>query len=150
MPLGTLDRTPPPFFKQGPSALSKLMVFSALAMFLMVADLRFQITQPLRSALGLALTPVEWVAMQPVHVARFIGQYFESLSSAQSSESKARAQLALQAARAQQVEQLAQENQQLRQLLELAGGIRASIGSMPRTLAIASECIRRDPAMRCA
>ena len=26
MPLGTLDRTPPPFFKQGPSALSKLMV----------------------------------------------------------------------------------------------------------------------------
>jgi rod shape-determining protein MreC len=33
-----LDRTPPPFFKQGPSALSKLMVCSALALFLMVAD----------------------------------------------------------------------------------------------------------------
>ena len=31
MPLGTLDRNPPPFFKQGPSALSKLMVFSAIA-----------------------------------------------------------------------------------------------------------------------
>ena len=29
MPLGTLDRTPPPFFKQGPSALSKLAVCSA-------------------------------------------------------------------------------------------------------------------------
>jgi rod shape-determining protein MreC len=40
MPLGTLDRTPP-FFKQGPSALSKLVVFSALALFLMVADVRF-------------------------------------------------------------------------------------------------------------
>ena len=36
MPLGTLDRTPPPFFKQGPSALSKLMVFSAIALFLML------------------------------------------------------------------------------------------------------------------
>ena len=32
MPLGTLDRSPPPFFKQGPSAISKLMVFSALAL----------------------------------------------------------------------------------------------------------------------
>ncbi len=31
MPLGTLDRTPPPFFKQGMSALSKLVFFSALA-----------------------------------------------------------------------------------------------------------------------
>jgi rod shape-determining protein MreC len=41
MPLGTLDRTPPPFFKQGPSALSKLTVFSAIALFLMVADTRF-------------------------------------------------------------------------------------------------------------
>ena len=40
MPLGTLDRNPPPFFKQGPSALSKLMVFSALALFLMVAERR--------------------------------------------------------------------------------------------------------------
>jgi MreB/Mrl family cell shape determining protein len=31
MPLGTLDREPPPFFRQGPSALSKLAVCSALA-----------------------------------------------------------------------------------------------------------------------
>ena len=54
MPLGTLDRTPPPFFKQGPSALSKLMVCSALAVFLMVADTRFRITQPLRSAVAVA------------------------------------------------------------------------------------------------
>ena len=35
MPLGTLDGTPPPFFRQGPSALSKLTFFSALALFLM-------------------------------------------------------------------------------------------------------------------
>ena len=52
MPLGTLDRSPPPFFKQGPSALSKLMVFSALALFLMVADVRFKIIQPLRATLA--------------------------------------------------------------------------------------------------
>nr|HET7859675.1 rod shape-determining protein MreC [Caldimonas sp.] len=36
MALGTLDRTPPPFFRQGPSALTKLSFCSALAVFLMV------------------------------------------------------------------------------------------------------------------
>ena len=66
MPLGTLDRTPPPFFRQGPSALSKLTVFSALALFLMVADTRFKITQPLRIAVATALRPVQWLAMQPI------------------------------------------------------------------------------------
>jgi rod shape-determining protein MreC len=62
MPLGTLDRSPPPFFKQGPSALSKLMFFSALSLFLMVADTRFRITQPVRAALATALYPVQWLA----------------------------------------------------------------------------------------
>ena len=47
MPLGTLDRTPPPFFRQGPSALSKLTVCAALALFLMVADTPFGVTLPL-------------------------------------------------------------------------------------------------------
>ena len=66
MPLGTLDRTPPPFFKQGPSALSKLMVCSALALFLMVADARFRITQPLRAAVETVLYPIQWLALRPV------------------------------------------------------------------------------------
>ena len=59
MTLGTLDRTPPPFFNQGPSALSKLMFFSALALLLMVADARFRVTQPLRAVLATALYPVD-------------------------------------------------------------------------------------------
>jgi rod shape-determining protein MreC len=51
MPLGTLDRRPPPFFHQGPSALTRLAVFSAVALFLMAADTRFAVTRPLRSGL---------------------------------------------------------------------------------------------------
>ncbi len=64
MPLGTLDRTAPPLFNQGPSALSKLMFFSALALFLMVADARFNIVQPLRAAIGAVLYPIQWLALQ--------------------------------------------------------------------------------------
>ncbi|MBC7468272.1 MAG: rod shape-determining protein MreC [Ramlibacter sp.] len=119
MPLGTLDRTPPPFFKQGPSALSKLMVCSALALFLMVADSRFKVAQPLRSALATVLYPVQWMAMRPVLLVRNGGQYFESLQSAQAAEAAARVKLALQSQRASQVEQLAQENARLRNLLAL-------------------------------
>ena len=119
MPLGTLDRTPPPFFKQGPSALSKLMVCSALAVFLMVADTRFHITQPLRAAVAAVLYPAQWLALRPVLAVQWAGGYFNSLRSAQAGESEARGGLAQQARRAAQVEQLALENTRLRQLLAL-------------------------------
>ena len=119
MPLGTLDRSPPPFFKQGPSALSKLMVCSALALFLMVADARFRISQPLRAVIATALYPVEWIALRPMLALRFTAGYFESLHSAQAGEEAARRKLAEQSLRASQVEQLAIENERLRKLLQL-------------------------------
>jgi rod shape-determining protein MreC len=119
VPLGTLDRNPPPFFKQGPSALSKLMVFSALALFLMVADTRFKLTQPLRAAVATFLYPVQWVALRPILAVRGAGDYFANLRNAQSTEAAARVKLAEQSQRANQVEQLQLENGRLRKLLEL-------------------------------
>jgi rod shape-determining protein MreC len=119
MPLGTLDRTPPPFFKQGPSALSKLMVFSALALFLMVADTRFRITQPLRAAVGTVLYPIQWAILRPVLALRHGGEYFEALRDAQVLEAAARRKLAQQSQQANQVEQLSLENERLRKLLGL-------------------------------
>ena len=119
MPLGTLDRNPPPFFKQGPSALSKVMVFSALALFLMVADTRFRVSQPLRAAVATVLYPLQWLALRPVLAMRWGADYFVSLASAQRTEEAARVKLAQQSARANQVEQLSLENERLRKLLEL-------------------------------
>jgi rod shape-determining protein MreC len=119
MPLGTLDRDPPPFFRQGPSALSKLAVFSALALFFMVADARFNVMQPLRVVLATVLYPVQWLAMRPVLLVENGGQYFTALSTAQSQEEQARKKLSLQSQRANQVEQLALENTRLRNLLAL-------------------------------
>jgi rod shape-determining protein MreC len=119
MPLGTLDGAPPSFFRQGPSALSKLTFFSALALFLMVADTRLQIVQPLRVAVATVLYPIQWTVMQPVIWAQTGGQYFESLKLAQANEETAQRQLTLQSQRANQVEQLALENARLRQLLGL-------------------------------
>jgi rod shape-determining protein MreC len=120
VPLGTLDRTPPAFFKQGPSAVSKLLFFSALSVLLMVADARFGVTQPLRAALSVALYPVQWLAMRPQVLAEYSGDYMQARDVAQASEREAREQLLLQARRSGQVEQLALENKQLRELLSLS------------------------------
>ena len=120
MPLGTLDRSPPAFFKQGPSAVSKLLFFSALAVLLMVADVRFGVTQPLRATLSVALYPVQWLAMRPQVFMEYTGEYMQDRDVAQASERDARQQLLVQARRSGQVEQLALENKQLRELLNLS------------------------------
>ncbi len=119
MPLGTLERDAPSFFKQGSSALTKLVFFSALALFLMVADTRFRITQPLRSAVSAVLQPVQWLALQPVHWGRAANDYLETRDTAQQVESDARRKLALQSLKANQVDELLLENERLRKLLEL-------------------------------
>jgi rod shape-determining protein MreC len=119
MPLGTLDRTPPPFFRQGISALSKLVFFSALAVFMMVADVRLKIAEPLRTALAVALLPIQRVLAVPVEMLFGGGEYLAGLGQARSAEHAARARLAVQAERALRTEQLAAENARLRALLAL-------------------------------
>jgi rod shape-determining protein MreC len=119
MPLGTLDRTPPPFFRQGPSALTKLVFFAGLAVFLMVADARFKLVEPLRAALATALTPVQRVLMVPVQLWEGGSDYALGLQGALEKERQAREQLVAQAAKTARGEQLAAENARLRALLEL-------------------------------
>lgn len=120
MPLGTLDREPPPFFRQGYSALSKLAICSALAVFLMVADARFGLMQPLRVVVATVIYPVKWLAMRPVLLLQEGLNYFTVMAENQGNEDAARKKLALQALRVSQVEQLEQENRRLRQLLNLS------------------------------
>ena len=119
MPLGTLERSAPPFFKQGPSALSRLAVYSALALFLMVADARFSLTGPVRQVVATVLYPVQWLMLKPVEFASHGAGYFQSLAAAQSELDGARRKMATMGQRAHQAEQLALENGRLRQLLAL-------------------------------
>jgi rod shape-determining protein MreC len=119
MALGTIDRTPPPFFRQGPSSLTKLSFCSALAVFLMVADGRFSITQPIRATVATMLYPLQRALLMPVE---FIGDgrnYLGGLAHAVAAEESARSELARLSERAQRADQLSQENARLRALLEL-------------------------------
>ncbi|MFT4268736.1 MAG: rod shape-determining protein MreC [Xenophilus sp.] len=119
MPLGTLDRTAPPLFNQGPSALSRLIFFSALSLLLMVADARFDMVGPVRQAVGAVLYPLQWLALKPVQGMVAAGRYFDDLQSAQRGEAEARRAMVLQAERASQADALAADNARLRALLEL-------------------------------
>jgi rod shape-determining protein MreC len=119
MTLGTLDRSPPPFFRQGPSALTKLTFFSALALFLMVADTRFRLTQPLRAVVATVLHPVERTLLVPVELVQGGSAYLMGLQQALANEEAARRDLARQAERSLRVEQLQSDNQRLRALLDL-------------------------------
>lgn len=119
MPLGTLDRTPPPFFRQGPSALSKLIFFSSLALFLMVADVRFRMLEPLRAGLAVALLPAQRAIALPVDLWAGGMGYLQGLNAAQAEAQTARRALAGQAEKAARGDSLARENDRLRALLGL-------------------------------
>ncbi len=123
MQLGTIDRTPPPFFRQGYSALTKLIFFTALSVFMMVADTRFTVVQPLRSAIAAALAPVQRSLLVPIDLALGGNDYLQGLAKALAAEDAARRQLVLQAEQAQSAVRLANENRQLRGLLELKPGL---------------------------
>jgi rod shape-determining protein MreC len=119
MVLGSFDRTPPPFFRQGPSALSKMLFFSALALLLMAADTRLKLAQPLRAVIATVLAPVERLLMIPVAAWGQAGDYLGGLQRALTREQAARAELVAQAERAARAGQLSQENARLRGLLDL-------------------------------
>lgn len=129
MPLGTIDRTPPPFFRQGFSARSKLVFFAALAVFLMVADTRFEVIEPARAALATALLPVQRVLAVPVQMWHGGGDYLRGLQQAQAGEREAQERLVALAERAVRAEQLAQENARLRALLDLRPAL--TVHSLP-------------------
>ena len=119
MPLGTLDRRPPPFFHQGPSALTRLAVFSALALFLMAADTRFALTRPLRSGLAMLLLPMERGLQVPMEMSAVGGEYVGGLHAAQADLMKAQLALTAQSAKAARVDELSAENDRLRALVGL-------------------------------
>jgi rod shape-determining protein MreC len=119
MSLESIDHTPPPFFRQGASALSKVAFFGLLAVLLMVSDERFKITNPLRAVLATAMTPLQWLVLQPLHAADYVGSYLVSLQEARDLAARSEKKLTLDTLKQHKVEQLQLENDQLRKLLEL-------------------------------
>ncbi|MCZ8233915.1 MAG: rod shape-determining protein MreC [Inhella sp.] len=126
MALGTLDRRPPPLFRQGTSAFNKLLVCGALALGLMVADARLGLTQPLRAALAGVMAPVQRVLAAPLNTAEAMGDLLRGAEAAMKAEAQARERLAAQALVLARTRHLEAENAHLRRLLALSASVPAA------------------------
>jgi rod shape-determining protein MreC len=123
MPLGTLDRTPPPFFRQGHSALTRLLFFASLALLTMVADTRFELAAQARMAIATVLYPLQRVLLAPVAVLGDGGRYLHGLGAALAAEQQAQQALARQSLALARAVQLEAENAALRELLGLSAAL---------------------------
>ncbi|WP_153098826.1 rod shape-determining protein MreC [Paraburkholderia hayleyella] len=115
-----MDYSPPPLFKQGPSAIVRLIFFVLLALVLLVSDARFKTLEIMRGIIGASLYPLQRAALVPRDM--FMGAADLAVTSAtlRNANDTLRAknlQLSLQAHDATQVEA---ENAHLRDLLQLS------------------------------
>ena len=119
MSLVSIERSPPTFFRQGPSAFTRLLFFSSLAVFLMAADTRLKLSAPLRAGIAVVLHPLERALLSPVKGLTVMRDTMGGIAQARNSVEAARADVAAQASRVLLVHQLEKENARLRELLEL-------------------------------
>ncbi|CAM2139300.1 rod shape-determining protein MreC [Pararobbsia alpina] len=134
-----MEYSPPPLFKQGPSALARLIFFVALALGLLISDARFRTLEAIREVIGTGLYPLQRAALVPRDMGLAIADFFVTGTALhrQNTELKARnLQLGVHASQAQQLEA---ENAHLRALLELTK--RSAIQNVPAEIAYDT----RDP-----
>lgn len=111
-----MDRSPPPFFKQGPSANARLLFFGLLSLGLLIADARFDALGGLRQGIGNVLYPVQRTLLVPRDTLALAGTYLTEITSLRQENAELKRIEALNAKALLQIEQLANENKRLRDL----------------------------------
>lgn len=112
-----MEYSPPPFFKQGPSARARLIFFSVVAITLLIADARFNALSTIRKVLGTVLYPVQRGVLLPVDWISEASRYFTSLHLIQQENERLLREKTEIAQKGLLAQQLSAENAQLRKLL---------------------------------
>ena len=113
-----MEYSPPPLFKQGASARAKMLFFALIAVGLLTADSRVNALAMIRQAVGVALYPLQVVAMLPHDAIFATSDYFTTLATLKEENRQMREQQVLNAQQLQQSRQLLAENAYLRKLLD--------------------------------
>ena len=111
-----MDRSPPPFFRQGPSANARLLFFGLLSLGLLIADARFDALGGLRQGIGNVLYPLQRVLLVPRDALALGGNYVTEITSLRQENTELKRIEAINAKALLQIEQLANENKRLRDL----------------------------------
>jgi rod shape-determining protein MreC len=114
-----MEYSPPPFFKRGPSLLTRFTFFSLMSLVLLVSDARFSYLSSLRQGVALVVYPMEQVSALPASLVRQVEEFFVTQASLQRENDQLRRQNLLNAAALQNQQALTSENQHLRRLLAL-------------------------------
>lgn len=123
-----MDRSPPPFFRQGPSANVRLLFFGLLSLALLVADARFDALGGLRQGIGNVLYPLQRMLLMPRDAIGMATSYVTEITELREENAELKRIEGLNAKALLQIEQMANENKRLR---ELAGAReRASVRSV--------------------
>jgi rod shape-determining protein MreC len=112
-----MEYSPPPFFKQGPSARARLLFFAVLAVTLLVADARFNALVTVRKAIATALYPLERVALFPEQAYDWASQLTAGEQALRADNDRLAAENTELARNSLISQHLAAENAELRQLI---------------------------------
>jgi rod shape-determining protein MreC len=112
-----VEHSPPPFFKTGPTPLARLLIFSALSLAFLIADVRFNYLVSLRQVAAVILYPLQRIAASPAGIVQRIGDFFVTHGSLRSDNARLTRENFQQGALLQQLKALEAENAQLRNLL---------------------------------
>lgn len=112
-----MEYTPPPFFKRGPSLLTRFAFFSMASIVVLVADARFNYLQSMRRVVAVLVYPVQEVSGLPGQAWSWVSDLAVTHSRLLREHDQMRSQALLDAAALQTQQALAAENDQLRQLL---------------------------------
>ena len=114
-----MEYTPPPFFKRGPSLLTRLSFFAALSLVLLYADARFHYMESMRKVVAVVLYPLQQLSDVPGELGSRVSNFFITQSSLQRDYERLARENFLNAGLLQTQQALIAENQHLRALLEM-------------------------------
>lgn len=114
-----MEYAPPPFFKRGPSLLTRLSFFAALSLILLYADARFHYMESMRKVVAVVLFPLQNLADVPGELGSRVSSFFVTQSSLQRDNERLARENFLNAGLLQTQQALIAENQHLRALLEM-------------------------------
>jgi rod shape-determining protein MreC len=112
-----MEYAPPPFFKRGPSLLTRFAFFSLLSIALLAADARFGYLQVLQRAVAVVIYPLQQLATLPGTLVGRIGEFFVTHAQLERDNEQLKHQSLTDAAALQDQQALVAENQHLRELL---------------------------------
>lgn len=112
-----MEYSPPPFFKTGPTPLARLLIFSALSLAFLVADVRFNYLVTLRQVASVIVYPFQRIAAAPAGIVTRIGEFFVTHSSLRADNARLTEENFSNSAAISQLKGLQAENARLRELL---------------------------------